>query len=374
MKIPLFSASLLLLATASMASNIFDSNDDGKEGLAESVHSLQVASELINAPDPIASYGGVAVVSKSGGDYTDPRLAMSDIADWCGTPADDHPCLLQIMPGIYDLAENALSMADYVDIAGSGRNNTIITSTHSSGSGAAGSATLVGADNSELRHLSVINQGGGENSIGIYNFTNDTFSVRDVSVTVSGGTVNNYGIANIGSDTKQISRNMNISNVTVSVSDAFSIGIANKLASPSMTDIHINPQGTTQSVGIYNLTYSSPLIRGLTVNIGQGNSTLNYGVGNYEHSKPKMTNVDITIDVALEGAERNYGIANDGSCLATLTNSRLRVLNRGFSIENVNGSRALVANTQLTGAVDGASMECIGAYNNVYVLLDTACR
>lgn len=31
---------------------------------------------------PQAKYGGVAVVAKSGGDYTDPVAAMADIATW----------------------------------------------------------------------------------------------------------------------------------------------------------------------------------------------------------------------------------------------------------------------------------------------------
>jgi hypothetical protein len=61
-------------------------------------------------------YSKVAIVAQSGGDYTDPLTAMTDIAAWCGTPSATNPCLVRIMPGIYDLGNNGLEMQPYVDI------------------------------------------------------------------------------------------------------------------------------------------------------------------------------------------------------------------------------------------------------------------
>lgn len=75
---------------------------------------------------PAARYANVTVVAKSGGDYTDPVTAMNDLAGWCGTPSAANPCLLKIMPGVYDLGSNSLIARDYVDIEGAGIGNTVI--------------------------------------------------------------------------------------------------------------------------------------------------------------------------------------------------------------------------------------------------------
>ncbi len=76
---------------------------------------------------PMPHYANVAVVAKSGGDYTDPVDAMNNVAAWCGTPSASNPCLLKIMPGIYDIGANTLTAIDFVDIEGSGINNTAIS-------------------------------------------------------------------------------------------------------------------------------------------------------------------------------------------------------------------------------------------------------
>jgi hypothetical protein len=72
-------------------------------------------------------YAKVAIVAKSGGyyDYLDPISAISDIATWCGTPSATNPCLIKIMPGVYDLTTSWQGQP-YVDIEGSGENVTMI--------------------------------------------------------------------------------------------------------------------------------------------------------------------------------------------------------------------------------------------------------
>ena len=81
------------------------------------------------------------------------REVVSGIAD----PSASNAYLVKIEPGIYDLEEDSLFMRPYVDIEGSGEGITTITSEITTGSG-----TVVGANNSELRYLTVKNTGGAE--------------------------------------------------------------------------------------------------------------------------------------------------------------------------------------------------------------------
>lgn len=69
----------------------------------------------------------VARVALGGGDYTSPVDAVADLANWCGTPSFANPCLIQVYPGIYDIGTSVLTLEHhYLDLAGSGQNNTII--------------------------------------------------------------------------------------------------------------------------------------------------------------------------------------------------------------------------------------------------------
>lgn len=71
-------------------------------------------------------YNRVIVVDSDGnGDFESPLDAMNSIQD----ASASNPYLLQVMPGTYDIGENSLAMKDHVDIAGSGKDITTITST-----------------------------------------------------------------------------------------------------------------------------------------------------------------------------------------------------------------------------------------------------
>ena len=43
-----------------------------------------------------------------------------------GVPRTATPCLLKIMPGVYDVGTNSITMQPYIDIEGSGENSTVI--------------------------------------------------------------------------------------------------------------------------------------------------------------------------------------------------------------------------------------------------------
>jgi hypothetical protein len=121
------------------------------------------ATGLQGQVGPMPHYAGVAVVAKNGGDYTEPVAAMNDIATWCGTPSSLNPCLLKIMPGIYDLGSNNVGLLPFVDLEGSGENVTKIVYSGISSGGFIGATT-----DSEIRMLTLdVNSNGGYGSKGI---------------------------------------------------------------------------------------------------------------------------------------------------------------------------------------------------------------
>ena len=133
----------------------------------------------------------VAYVDLHGdGDYTDPATAMADLASWCPGASTLTPCLLKVLPGDYDVGASPIVMHEGVDLEGSGRNTTFIRGT------VAGTSTglVVLSSLSEVRSLTLINNGiGATSAVGLYSDTADPF-IDDVLVYVSGATDDNIGI------------------------------------------------------------------------------------------------------------------------------------------------------------------------------------
>jgi len=135
-----------------------------------------------------ASYANYAVVALSGGDYTSPVTAMSNISSWCGTPSASNPCLLKILPGVYSIGTGSVIMKSYVDIEGSGRNVTTITGSILNSS----SGVIVGASNAEIRDLTVENTSSVW-STAIY-LNNASPDISNASVIGSTTTANSFSI------------------------------------------------------------------------------------------------------------------------------------------------------------------------------------
>ena len=144
-------------------------------------------------------YGKVAVVAQSGGDYSSPAAALADAATWCGAASAANPCLVKIMPGLYDLGAAPLVMSDFIDMEGSGETNSTI-------SGAIDSATsgVIQGANAALSRLTVINSGGAgaQNAIAIFN-TSAAFTLSQVSARAAGA-VNSYAVYNSGAGSVRI--------------------------------------------------------------------------------------------------------------------------------------------------------------------------
>ena len=350
----------------------------------------------------------LAIVALSGGAYTDPKAAMDDLATWCGTPGAANPCLVLILPGIYDLGNNALTMQSYVDVEGSGENTTTITSTHSSTVGNATSATLVGANFAEVRFLTVENQGGSTESIAIYN-TSASPKITHVTATAFGGGTNrgiynetssspimtnvvaiasgstNYGIYNstfsspimtnvtaMGSGGTSNNGVLNsestaiMTNVTATGSGGTeSFGVRNSQSSPIMTNVRASASGTGFNYGVRGAS-SSPIMTNVTATATGGAAS--YGVHNFASpSFPVMTNVTGTAT----GGVLNYGMHNSSAAAPTAKGCSFSGSTN--SIFNQGSSTAKVAATLLNGSVSGTGFTCVGVYDTSFVALSTSC-
>jgi hypothetical protein len=127
---------------------------------------------IVVHPDPDTTKAGVELIH-----------AIARITD----NSASSPYLVKVEPGIYNLGAASLTMKPYVDLEGSGELATTVTSAVTSGYG-----TIIGADNSELRFLTVKNTGGGQQSVALYS---ETTSPRYTHVrAISSGSSENYGI------------------------------------------------------------------------------------------------------------------------------------------------------------------------------------
>jgi hypothetical protein len=145
--------------------------------------------EPTNVDEETSTYGKhrVAIVDKSGKYYSSPVAAMDDIDSWCGTPSEMNPCLVKILPGVYDIGSNYLQMSHYVDIEGSGENVTKII-----GNGSLG--VVSGAQNSAIRSLTIEHTGeGSSHAIAMHMFQSDP-SLKDMTIISKGNNSVNYGV------------------------------------------------------------------------------------------------------------------------------------------------------------------------------------
>jgi hypothetical protein len=110
------------------------------------------------------------------------------------------------MPGIYDLVTASLQMKEYVDLEGSGPENTIITSSNNNvDGGTCAVGTVLMANNSAIRNIKVVNTapalGGDYIAVAALVFNNVKAKVEGISVltgsdNVAGG--QNNGICTFG--------------------------------------------------------------------------------------------------------------------------------------------------------------------------------
>jgi hypothetical protein len=337
------------------------------------------------------SYVGVATVAQSGGDYTEPLSAVNEIATWCGTPSSTNPCLLKIMPGVYNIGALTLQMIPYVDIEGSGENTTRITGNFGDNWW---TGVINGADFSEIRFLTVENTGGGTYAVAI---ALESVSPRLTNVTTIGsGATENVGIicfTNCSPTLTNVTATATGGNLTIGVYmatnsspkivnvSAFASGGTRNIgfdiddnSSPDMANVAATAMGGTKNHAIHTQRLSSPTIRNAKVTASDG-SVENYGFWNIMAASPNLINV--IADAS--GGPSNYGIYynNSGFTGGTITIDHSVIKGTTGAIhtnDTGNTYTTRVGNTRLLGSITGnGTNKCAGVYDDNYVFYSNIC-
>jgi len=356
---------------------------------------IGIPADFADGVDNGSVYQNVINVAKSGGDFTTITAALASIGD--NASIINH-YLIHVAPGIYN---EFVEMKQYVDIEGSGELATKITF---AGSAAADTGTVVGANDAELRFLTVENTGGAEYAIAIYNegaeprlahvtanasggtdnfgvynrnlllattmsaptmtdvtasasggtascgVWNDNSSptMTNVTATASGGTSNNFGVKNTGNIGNSITSPV-MTNVTATASGGTgNIGVFNEDSSPTMMNVTASASGTTSNRGVENDLSSSPMMMDVTATASGGMYC--YGVLNLDSSSPMMTNVTVA---ASGGTTDTIGVQNVDSASPTINNSVISASGGGTynsGIYNHDTATVWVNNSQISGS------------------------
>jgi hypothetical protein len=272
-------------------------------------------SELLdgkNSSEFAAAYKRTVVVSPVGTDTQNGTALLDAISNITDASASK-PYLIHIEPATYDLGNGSLSMKEWVDIEGSGELNTVITSGVSPPGCGEEHGTVNGADNAEMRFLTVRNTGTGE----------------------------------------------------------CQIAISNNSASPHLTHLTAEStgEGGTDNIAVLNSNLSSTTMIGVTAT-ASGATRINTGVGN-SSSSPTMT--DVTATASGSSPTQVYGVINAASS-TTIRQSKLSgkpALSLDF------GGTTKVALTQLVGGVAGHGqftvVTCAGVYDENYAFFASTC-
>jgi hypothetical protein len=187
--------------------------------------------------------GNTVIVAKSGGDFNTITAALSSIT----TASDTNRYLVKVMPGVYT---ETVTMKQYVDIEGSGELATRITF---SGNASGTTGTLVGANNAEVRFLTVSNTGGASYAIAIYN-NSAAPRLTHITAKASGGTSNFSISSNSSSPT--------MSNVTANASGGtYNYAVRNISSFAEIQNSELKASGgTTINIGLFNAAVSDAYV------------------------------------------------------------------------------------------------------------------
>ena len=261
-------------------------------------------ADLLDGLDAAAfarSLGNVVLVAKTGGDYASIQAALDSIT----TASSSNPFLVVVGPGVYS---ERVVMKPFVDVQGSGEGVTKITQ---SGSFDPDFGTVAGADDAELRFLTVENTGGTFGVIGVYN-SGVSPRLTHVTVRVDGTANTSYGVFNEGATGVPTAVEMRDVTVVVDGTDGVvgvlnqteadtrmedvrvtttgsgvnsKYGVRNSDAAPTLLDVEVSSSssGTTASVfGIFNQNAPSAVLRSVRVEVAGG--ALRWGVDNTSSS------------------------------------------------------------------------------------------
>lgn len=297
---------------------------------------------LVVHPDPDAGKAGIGLLN-----------VLSRITDNSAT----NPYLVKVEPGIYNLGSGSVVMKPYVDLEGSGELVTTLTSANSSGAG-----TVVGADNSELRFVTVKNTGGGQQSVALYA---ESTSPRFTHVTaVASGGSENYGV-HLSNGTPALT------SVTASASGGGqSFGLANFNGVLSVANSSFSASDAA-GINVGLLTTFGGTTRIVSSTLTGSGGAVAIGMRSYNGSH-SLQNVTITAS----GSGESYGIRNGQKASAPSVGVHQSRISGGTNSVFALGGSVKLGASQLTGPAavsDLGTVVCAASYNGSFAPLGSTC-
>jgi hypothetical protein len=303
------------------------------------------------------------VVVKPAGAPTENGVSLIGALAAITDASADKRYLLKLEPGFYDVGNLSLVMKEYVDIEGSGMDATVILGT---GSSSADDGTVWGADNAELRFLTVRNEGDSADWATAIYLKDTSPRITDVQalaskagsaigVRIEGSHPTLTRVTAVADGTDLAAgvytlafSHPTLEDVTASARNALqSHGVHNEDSYPTMKGVTAYSRSDTESYGVYNLRCILEMVMD-DVEAYASRATNTRGVYN-EGSNPEMHNVFIEVS----DGELNYGLYNQDS--SPVMNDMVTTASNGdnnFGLVNDNSSPVV---NRLTATASGGS-------------------
>lgn len=283
----------------------------------------------------------VRIVQKSNTDttgriYGNIQSAINSITNASAT----NPYVVKVMPGVYDLGTASLQMKEYVDLEGSGPDNTIITSSnYNIDGGTCTVGTVLMANNSSIRHIKIVNNppvmNGAYTTVAALVFNNVKAKAEGISVLTGSDTVDggqNNGICTYGPSADAFLNNINIEthNNTISgqsnpimfmggnltVANSTMTGIItgggfldlindNSVTPGSITVNNCTIEGTSLGGGMFGIYSGSNKVSisnsTITLNVGNGSANAFQANGNFTMANSRIISDSPTVGYSIDG-------------------------------------------------------------------------
>lgn len=274
-------------------------------------------------------------------------------------PSAANPYLVKIEPGTYDLDTSSLAMRSFVDLEGSGEGITTITSTVATGSG-----TVIGADNSELRFLTIKNTGqAGQQVVALFS---ERTSPRytHVRALASGGAENQAIHVSNGAPVLDYVN-------AAATGGGTSIGLLNLNGALTVTNSALSA-GDAEGANTGLLTTMGGTVRSANSSMTGSGGAIATGLktNNGTHTLSNMT-------LSGSGATESYGVFNGWRSAAPAVNVHSSRISGGMNSVYSFGGVVRVGASQLSGPTRTfgfGTVMCAASYNENYVALTPGCE
>ena len=257
------------------------------------------------------------------------------------TAGPGRPYLVKIEPGIYDLGTASLAMKPYVDVEGSGEGVTRVISSVDT------TATIVGAANSALRHLTVENDGANQ-AIALRNDA-APFTASHVTCVATGGALGATGIANNSTDPA-----VTFEHVTARAGGADSaVGISSR--GGLMRSVHARVSASDLAYAVFNSGSDGELVDV----VAEAESGRFAGGIRNESGGPTLRNVR----AFAKGADIGDGIVNGGATRARIFGAVIHAIGGPSFASGIRNefATALISQADITAEADSSAfgVSCI---------------